>query len=232
MEQLTHATIVARYQGSGASRIGDARTCSSTRPSSTFDKGVQVAEIDDPGPRFAAAAVRARPEREADRSTCSSTRPRTAPAPARRASRRKPTRSTRSSRSIPTRTRRRSASFYWNSNFPGADSPVARARSQSRHSFTFIVESVKQKFTFFSPDGHTAARDADADAARVQDARRAAVAAQPELARPHARVRDGAGRHAGGDRRPVLPEARRQWRAIADENDIEDPRRLDRRTRF
>ena len=76
------------------------------------------------------------------------------------------------------------------------------------------------------PRGRAAARDAHRHAARVQDARRAARAAQPELARPHARPR----RCSRARRSPASPhryyERPREWRAIADPNGIDDPRRL------
>src|SRR5204863_1292294 len=42
--------------------------------------------------------------------------------------------------------------LFWNASFPGADLLPA-AGGQRRNSFTFVVDSVKQKFTFFSPEG-------------------------------------------------------------------------------
>jgi hypothetical protein len=42
--------------------------------------------------------------------------------------------------------------FVWNSRFPGADIS-ARAGNQKRTDFQCIIESVKQKFTLFSPEG-------------------------------------------------------------------------------
>ena len=42
--------------------------------------------------------------------------------------------------------------FIWNARFPGADLPAV-AGNQRRTSFQCVVESVKQKFTFFSPEG-------------------------------------------------------------------------------
>ncbi len=97
--------------------------------------------------------------------------------------------------------------FIWNASFPGADLP-ASAGNQRRNHFQCVVESIKQKFTFFSPEGVPLRATLGAVAARVQDARPATRSAQPDVAEPHAQPRDAAGRHAGRDRRPLLPASR------------------------
>jgi nucleoid-associated protein YgaU len=43
--------------------------------------------------------------------------------------------------------------FIWNSKFPGADTTEAIGGNQKRTDFQCIVESVKQRFTLFSPEG-------------------------------------------------------------------------------
>ncbi|GLQ89915.1 CIS tube protein [Dyella flagellata] len=42
--------------------------------------------------------------------------------------------------------------FIWSPNFPGADL-LAGAGNQRRNSFQCVVESIRQKFTLFAPDG-------------------------------------------------------------------------------
>lgn len=42
--------------------------------------------------------------------------------------------------------------FVWNSKFPGADLSD-KFGNQKRNNFTCVIESVRQKFTFFSPEG-------------------------------------------------------------------------------
>src|SRR6476620_8924993 len=42
--------------------------------------------------------------------------------------------------------------FIWNARFPGSNLPAV-AGNQRRTSFQCVVESIKQKFTFFSPEG-------------------------------------------------------------------------------
>jgi hypothetical protein len=42
--------------------------------------------------------------------------------------------------------------FHWNSNFPGVDIS-AKAGNQRRNHFQCVVESIRQKFTMFAPDG-------------------------------------------------------------------------------
>ena len=106
----------------------------------------------DPGARRAAAAVRARQRREADaRAVLRHHRPGHRH---RRhvGDRARPTSSTSSSRSCPSCTRRRS------SRSPGTTSSPATSvgdawGSQRRNSFTGVAESVRQRFTMFSPEG-------------------------------------------------------------------------------
>jgi hypothetical protein len=115
--------------------------------------------------------------------------------------------------------------FHWNKSFPGAHLPEPTS-AQGRQAFTFVVESVKQKFTFFSPDGvplratlTLSLREYKTLGAQLYQLNKAS----PD--RTHAHVTAAgdslsalAGRYYG---RSV------EWRPIAEENDIEDPRRID-----
>ena len=114
--------------------------------------------------------------------------------------------------------------FVWNSRFPGADiSPFAG--NQRRNEFQCIVESVKQKFTLFSPQGvplratlSLALREYKTLNQQLQQLN----LSSPDRSHSHvteggdtlARIADKYYRKAG------------EWRAIADANQIEDPRRL------
>ena len=63
--------------------------------------------------------------------------------------------------------------FVWNDQFPGSSLGRRRRASgnQRRNGFTCVVESVKQKFTLFSPEGVPLRATLDGGAARIQDAR-------------------------------------------------------------
>lgn len=116
-------------------------------------------------------------------------------------------------------------SFLWNASFPGADLADA-AGNQRRHEFQCVVESIRQKFTMFSPEGVPLRatltlslreyKTLDEQLAQLNlsspDRTHVHVTQQGDtLARVSARFY----------RRPGA------WRAIADANGIEDPRRLD-----
>jgi len=114
--------------------------------------------------------------------------------------------------------------FAWNAAFPGADLPAA-AGNQRRNSFRGVVESCRQKFTFFSPEG--VPLRATLTLALREHKTLEEQLAQLNLSSPdrtHAHLtREGetlsriAARYYGRSR---------DWRAIAEANDIDDPRRL------
>ena len=221
----------------------------------------------DSGPRLAAAAVRARPDREAD---------------ARSVLRHHRSRHGRGATSVTTLTDRiyqlvkiepkRHAppicTFFWNDQFPGsslegnAGSAASRAigdalgpaagavasaiggaigavasavagiaaaasGNQRRNGFQCIVESVKQKFTFFSPEGVPLR-------ATLTVTLREYKTLDEQLAQSQSESPDRTHSHVIAARRDARPRIaahyyRRpgDWRSIADANDIEDPRRLD-----
>lgn len=114
--------------------------------------------------------------------------------------------------------------FIWNSNFPGADL-LSGAGNQRRNEFQCIVESIKQKFTLFAPDG-TPLR------ATLTLILREYKTLDQQLAQLNLSSPDRSHSHVTrrGDRLCGIswqyyhkPDA---WRAIAAANSIEDPRRL------
>lgn len=115
--------------------------------------------------------------------------------------------------------------FIWNASFPGSDLPPA-AGNQRRNHFQCVVESIKQKFTFFSPEGiplratlslvlrEYKTLDEQLDQLNLSSPNRT-----------HSHV-TALGDTLGGItarfyRRPT------EWRAIAEANEIDDPRRLE-----
>jgi hypothetical protein len=114
--------------------------------------------------------------------------------------------------------------FIWNNSFPGCDlsDPLAH---QKRTSFTCVVESVRHKYTLFSPEGVPlrATISATLREYKTLDDQLAKLNLQsPDRTQVYV-LQSGetlstlAGRHYN---RPV------EWRLIADANQIEDPRRL------
>jgi len=129
--------------------------------------------------------------------------------------------------------------FFWNQEFPG--SSLARQRkpgqaergesgskgsktSDGRNAFKCIVESVKQKFTFFTPDGvplRATLTVALREYRTLEDLSRLNPTS-PDRTHSHvlqrgetlAAIADEFYQHPG------------DWRFIADANEIEDPRRL------
>jgi hypothetical protein len=114
--------------------------------------------------------------------------------------------------------------FIWNASFPGADLPPT-AGNQRRNHFPCIVETIKQKFTFFSPEGvplratltltlrEYKTLDEQLDQLNLTSPNRThghVTALGDTLA-------SVAGRYY---RRPG------EWRAVASANEIDDPRRL------
>jgi hypothetical protein len=115
--------------------------------------------------------------------------------------------------------------FVWNSKFPGAD--LSRhAGNQRRTDFQFLVESVKQKFTLFSPQGvplRATVTLSLREYKTLDEQLRQLNLTSPD--RTHAHVLKANetlnGLAARYYRQPGA------WRAIADANGIEDPRRLE-----
>ena len=107
----------------------------------------------------------------------------------------------------------------------GADLPAA-AGNQRRNHFQCIVESIKQKFTFFSPEGVPlrATLSLSLREYKTLDQQLDQLnLTSPNRTHSHVtRLGDTlAGIAARYYRRPG------EWRAIAGANDVEDPRRLD-----
>jgi len=114
--------------------------------------------------------------------------------------------------------------FSWGDDFPGRRTPVGTG-SQTRQGFKCIVESVKQRFTLFSPQGaplratltvslkeYKTLAEQIAELNKRSDDRTQAhvVAANETLSQIAANVYDDPS----------------QWRAIADQNQISDPLNL------
>lgn len=114
--------------------------------------------------------------------------------------------------------------FNWNKNFPG-DNVSDVLGSQKRNTFEFIVESVSQKFTLFSPEGvplratltlslrEYKTLDKQLDQLNLSS---------PDRTHSHV-VQQGETLSAIAGQFYQRPGA---WRAIADENGLDDPRRL------
>jgi hypothetical protein len=116
--------------------------------------------------------------------------------------------------------------FAWNAAFPGADLPP-EAGNQRRNAFRGVVESCRQKFTFFSPEGVPlrATLTLSLREYKTLDEQLAQLnLSSPDRTHAHlTREGDALWRVAARYyRRPG------DWRPIADENGIDDPRRLDR----
>jgi phage tail protein X len=115
--------------------------------------------------------------------------------------------------------------FAWNAAFPGADLPAVSG-NQRRNAFKGVVESCRQKFTFFSPQGVPLRATLTLSLREYKTLEE--QLAQLNLSSPertHAYLtRDGdtlsriAAHYYG---------RAGEWRAIAEANEIDDPRRLD-----
>jgi len=115
--------------------------------------------------------------------------------------------------------------FSWNASFPGAALPPA-AGNQRRNAFRGVVESCRQKFTFFSPEGIPlrATLTLTLREYKTLDEQLSQLnLSSPD--RTHSYLtREGdtlSGVAALYYFRPA------EWRRIASENKIDDPRRLD-----
>jgi LysM repeat protein len=114
--------------------------------------------------------------------------------------------------------------FVWNASFPGADLPAA-AGNQRRTSFQCVVESVKQKLSFFSPEGVPlrATLTLSLREYKTLDQQLGQLnLSSPNRTHSHVtRLGDTLASVAGTYYlRPG------EWRAIAEANNLDDPRRL------
>jgi nucleoid-associated protein YgaU len=115
--------------------------------------------------------------------------------------------------------------FAWNASFPGADLPPASG-NQRRNSFRGVVDSCKQKLTFFSPEGVPlrATLSLSLREYKTLDEQLSQLnLSSPDRTHAH-RTREGEtlSRIAA-----TFYSRSGEWRAIAEENQIDDPRRLD-----
>lgn len=125
---------------------------------------------------------------------------------------------------IPSRHAPPAVMFLWNDKFPG-DSLNQAWANQRRHGFRAVAESVRQRFTMFSPEGVPLR----ATVTLVLREYRTLEQQQYELNlsspdRSHAHVLV-TGETLGAVAGRYYQRAG-EWRRVADENDIEDPRRL------
>jgi nucleoid-associated protein YgaU len=115
--------------------------------------------------------------------------------------------------------------FIWNASFPGAHLPAA-AGNQRRTSFQCVVESVKQKLTFFSPEGVPLRATLTLSLREYKTL--GEQLEQLNLSSPnrtHSHVTRQGDTLAAVAGRYYRKSG--EWRAIADANTIDDPRRLD-----
>jgi nucleoid-associated protein YgaU len=115
--------------------------------------------------------------------------------------------------------------FAWNAAFPGADLPAA-AGNQRRNAFRGVIESCRQKFTYFSPEGIPlrATLSVTLREYKTLDEQLAQLnLSSPERTHAHL-TREGETLARIAALYYTRPG---DWRAIANENQIDDPRRLD-----
>jgi len=114
--------------------------------------------------------------------------------------------------------------FFWNSDFPGSDTSF-HIGNQRRNGFDCIVESVRQKFTLFSPEGVPLR-------ATLTVTFREYKPLDYQLLQLNLSSPDRTHSHlvqAGDTLSSVAGKYYQQpgeWRRIAEANNIEDPRRL------
>lgn len=114
--------------------------------------------------------------------------------------------------------------FVWNAEFPGADI-TPTAGNQVRNEFQCVVESIRQKFTFFSPEGVPLR-------ATLTLSMREYKTLDDQLFQLNLSSPDRTHSHVTGRNDTLARLAARyylkpsQWRPIADSNEIYDPRRL------
>jgi len=112
----------------------------------------------------------------------------------------------------------------WSNHFPG-DSLTGPLGSQRRTSFIGVVESIKQKFSLFSPEGIPLR-------ATVNLSIREYAKLDDQLTKLNLQSPDRTHSHTLKGNETLSAVAAKEWkrpgewRAIADENELEDPRRL------
>jgi hypothetical protein len=115
--------------------------------------------------------------------------------------------------------------FKWNAKFPGANISDKLGGSQQRTSFTGIVESVRQRFTLFSPEGVPLRATLNVTMAEFKPL-------HTQLHELNRTSPDRTHRHvvAADERLDTIAaeyyDRASAWRRIADDNQIDDPRRL------
>lgn len=115
-------------------------------------------------------------------------------------------------------------SFLWNAAFPGADL-APRMGNQRRTEFQCVVESVKQKFTLFSPEGVPLRATLTVtlrEYKTLDQQLKQLNLNSPDRTQSHV-VQRGETLAAIAARHYRSPAG---WRRIADENAIDDPRRV------
>ena len=114
--------------------------------------------------------------------------------------------------------------FVWNNRFPGADiSP--HAGNQRRTSFQCIFESVKQKFTLFSPEGVPLRATLSVSLREYKTLNQQLHElnlSSPDRTHSHV-VQNGDTLSRIAGRYYNKPG---EWRSVAEANEIEDPRRI------
>ena len=122
--------------------------------------------------------------------------------------------------------------FFWHAEFPGSrigpegfskDGPAME--SQRRNGFKCVMESLKQKFTLFSPEGVPLRATLTVtlrEYRELQDQLKELKLSSPD--RTHVHVLQRSDTLAGVARRYYDKVS--QWRAVADANRIDDARRL------
>jgi nucleoid-associated protein YgaU len=115
-------------------------------------------------------------------------------------------------------------SFLWNKSFPGADiSP--HTKNQRRTEFQCVVESIKQKFTLFSPEGVPLRATLSLtlrEYKTLDEQLRQLNLSSPDRSHSHV-MQQGETLSSLASRYYRKSE---EWRPIAEANNIEDPRRL------
>ena len=114
--------------------------------------------------------------------------------------------------------------FLWNNNFPGMDISE-RAGNQRRTDFQCVVESIKQKFTLFSPEGVPLRATLSLTLREYKTLEQQLD--QLGLSSPnrtHAHLVQRAERLADIAAHYYIRPG--EWRPIAEANNIEDPRRI------
>ncbi|MDB5812218.1 MAG: hypothetical protein JWN94_4340 [Betaproteobacteria bacterium] len=115
-------------------------------------------------------------------------------------------------------------SFEWNTKFPGGDLP-AEMGNQRRNAFRGVIESIKQKFTFFSSEGVPlrATLSLSLREYKTLDEQLSQLnLSSPDRTHSHF-TREGDTLQRLAARYYARPG---EWRAIAEANQVDDPRRL------